>query len=119
MQYDITDHYPIIIQVLSSEKKTHNNSPKFIQYLDKNKLISNTSLEQWTEIYTSDTLESAINIFVGKIQTLIQISTNKVKLKRSEIKRSPWITNKILKMIEVKSNMYKITAAQLKIKRRI
>nr|CAI5855700.1 unnamed protein product [Callosobruchus analis] len=82
-----------------------NNSDVSNYYLN---LISNTSLEQWTEIYTSDTLESAINIFVGKIQTLIQISANKVKLKRSEIKRSPWITNKILKMIEVKSNMYKI-----------
>nr|CAI5838902.1 unnamed protein product [Callosobruchus analis] len=105
MQYDISDHYPIIIQVLASEKETHNNSLKFIQYLDKKKLISNTSLEEWTQIYTSNTLELATNIFVDKLQN---INPNKVKLKRNEIKRSPWVTNKFLRMIEVKSNMYKI-----------
>ncbi|VEN39377.1 unnamed protein product, partial [Callosobruchus maculatus] len=109
VEENISDHYPTVLQILSRENIKATKSERLKQFVDNNKLLKNTANESWSGVYMADNLETATNIFIHKFKAIIENSTNTIKMKRNEIKRNPWVTKKVLKLINEKNDMHKLS----------
>lgn len=61
----------------------------------------------WNEIYVLCNLDSATNKFINILNTSVQHSTIFLKIKNKIRKRSKWITQSLIKAINIKNNLYK------------
>nr|CAI5864263.1 unnamed protein product [Callosobruchus analis] len=101
LENDLTDHYPIIVQAIPfTEGKVQIKNKSIRQFVDNKKLVTEIEKETWLDIYACDSAELATNFFISKIQNAIRKSTNRIKIAHENRKRTPWITEKIIKMIQ-------------------
>lgn len=104
-EYQITDHYPLIIQSkLNYNIKTKNNDI-FKTYLNYNKLINLFSKIDWTKYYKLKTSNELANYLIEIVQTNTEKCKHKIKLKKR--KRKEWITNGLINSINTKNELYK------------
>lgn len=106
----ITDHYYTILQYLSVpeiEKSEANNNNHYKYFTDYNKLNQNLNLENWLDVYTTQNVDIATELFINKLKYAISENTRKIKIKRYEVKRHPWMTNGLIKSIYEKNRLYK------------
>lgn len=111
LKLQITDHFPVIV-CITLNKKTNlqenqlNKINKITKINDK-KLLEIISGENWDDIYIINNLELATNEFVKKVKEAIKTATVEIKLKNTTKKRSPWITQGLLKSVSTKYSLYK------------
>ncbi|KAJ8961392.1 hypothetical protein NQ318_014637 [Aromia moschata] len=107
---DITDHYTTMIQIILSnnilENEQHRNQT-FIQQIDNQNLANILSNTSWETVYTTPNVESATNMFINIITQAVANSTIEKKAKRKYTKKTPWITNALLKSVSTKNKMFK------------
>nr|CAI5828919.1 unnamed protein product [Callosobruchus analis] len=107
LENDLTDHYPIIVQAIPfTEGKVQIKNKSIRQFVDNKKLVTEIEKETWLDIYACDSAELATNFFISKIQNAIRKSTNRIKIAHENRKRTPWITEKIIKMVNQKNALY-------------
>lgn len=108
----ITDHFPIVSHLHLKTPQPTGTVTNKISKLNKNKLIEILKNETWNEVYTSDDLDYAVEIFTNKIKNAVDKSTHTTTIKRMQRKRNPWITGGLLKSISVKNELYKKLSKQ-------
>jgi len=108
LQNAITDHYTVLLN-LHYNKKNKIGIPKekTISKIDFNKLDSLLSSEKWTNVFNSQNPIYATNSFVNTFNTHLKSCTTKIKLKKKEIKLTPWITHGIMRSIRKRDNLKK------------
>lgn len=107
LQVQITDHYPVLIQFCfcnDIQNTVYKN--RYKQYIDYKKLNEELSFETWLDLYSELNIDIAVDMFIDKLKLYIERCTKKYKIKRQDIKRSPWITNGILKSINTKDELF-------------
>lgn len=103
----ITDHFPIILHIDSGISKKHTVNPiNYKIFINYKKLKQTLSSENWNEIYSDENVDLATVKFINKLKSYIDSCKRSVRIKNSEVKRSPWITKGIMKSIETKNNLY-------------
>lgn len=105
---NITDHFSILMQLIEPERKQSTNYTNFDHYLDNNKLISELSKEDWTDVYSCSDIDSATDLLIDKLKLNISNCTRVVKKKSKELKRKSWITNGLVKSTNTKNDLFKI-----------
>lgn len=111
LKTDITDHYSQILQIVyHKQKKIYAGEPAGIykKYVNKNKLKELLSNERWNSIYTENNTDASMRQFSNKITSYITDCTTKTRVTTRQIKKSPWITNGLLKSIATKNALFKI-----------
>nr|CAI5827380.1 unnamed protein product [Callosobruchus analis] len=106
LENDLTDHYPIIVQAIPFTEGKVQIKNKILLFVDNKKLVTEIEKETWLDIYACDSAELATNFFISKIQNAIRKSTNRIKIAHENRKRTPWITEKIIKMVNQKNALY-------------
>lgn len=106
LETDITDHSATILQLLfemqSDKNKTVSVSKDVLNY---EKLNSSLASETWLEIYSENDVGLAVDKFLTKLEKYIGENTGLVKYKQT--KKSPWITNGLIKSISMKNKLYR------------
>lgn len=103
----ITDHYSLLTQIISPERKQVLNKINTKHYLDKNKLLSLLEKENWYNIYSCEDADRATDLFIEKIKNYIKVCTKILKIKQNNIKRKDWITCGLIKSINKRNYLYK------------
>lgn len=113
-QTSITDHFSQISQIIFPEKQknTVTNNIKTKTYLDKLNLFEKLNKENWGDVFGCSDIEAATDLFINKLKNYIEICTKTVKIKNSEKKRSNWITPGLIKSVNKKSILFKISKKQ-------
>lgn len=89
LESNITDHFSIIMQLIEHGKKqTINNCINTKQFLDNNKLILELQNENWAEVYSCSTIESATDLFVEKLKSNVSNCTKIIKIKNKDLKKN-------------------------------
>lgn len=113
IQTNITDHFPVLFQLVTeSEQQSqqyHKNIKKYILY---DKLKEHLSSADWSEVFQSWDVESATKTFLNIIENKLNICTKVVKIKKNMRKRKCWITNGIIKSIEMRDKLYRQVQAE-------
>lgn len=112
LETQITDHYPTLLKYLSLAPETehrnyYNKKPEFKNYISYDKLKNVLRSENYHDIYDAENINNAVDLFINKLQLHISNCTNKIKMKRNEIKRNNWITNGLINSINKKNSMHK------------
>ncbi|KAJ8947516.1 hypothetical protein NQ318_004993 [Aromia moschata] len=81
LKTNITDHFPIILNINTQNK-----------LVDNNKIKNNIKLVDWTPFYNIPDVEIQAIWMTHTIQDVIQKSTNTLYVKHKERKRKCWIT---------------------------
>nr|CAI5858681.1 unnamed protein product [Callosobruchus analis] len=95
LQTSITDHFATILQLKSETKKPYKHPFKTAQSLS------------WATIYNANTLDAATDNFITCLTNITKTCTNKIKIKKSERKRHPWIIHQIIKDMRTKEELYR------------
>lgn len=109
METQISDHYPVLIQILcqpESELKVEQSYNHKI-HINYEKLKNLLGSETWLDVYSEKNVDIAASVFVNKLQSKIENCTKSVNIKRCDMKRNPWITNGIIKSINTKNKLFK------------
>ena len=112
---DITDHFPTVLFKKHNcvrKKINVNDKYKFMRKHDNNNIArfkDALSKVAWNEILDGINANDDYNSFVDKFTDLYDktIPVQKVKINRKKTPQSPWLTNGILKSINVKNKLYK------------
>lgn len=108
LQSNITDHYSVILQIIMPEKiEQASKVEEYKIYLDKNCLINKLKNEQWLDVYSTNDVHKASDIFINKLKKYIQESSKTVKIKNKHQKRKSWVTNGLINSINQKDKLYK------------
>ncbi|KAJ8949944.1 hypothetical protein NQ317_011059 [Molorchus minor] len=105
---DITDHYPVIsLMSIQNRDETEKSKSKQITYLNEEHLKNIIKDELWEDIYEYDNLDVAVDEFIKKIQSAVELSTTKNNIKNRIKKRQPWITSALVTSVQRKQELYK------------
>lgn len=106
LESHITDHYTTILQVVLGNPRENNKDDKtFKTFIDKNKIDHIFSTISWQPIYAISDPEIATNQFISVITKNLEKCTYKRLVKRRYTKIAPWVTNALLKSINLKNKM--------------
>lgn len=106
LKSNITDHYTIILQIISSHNSINTKSKKYrtiINYKQFESTLKNTS---WDEVYLAQNVESATQKFLDSFKNILKLCTVYIKIKRKKRKRKEWMTNGILNSINTKNDLF-------------
>lgn len=107
IQYLITDHYPIMLSCnKTSEHKVSKNKSREKIYVSYEQLKKDLINETWQKMYSEVGAHSATETFLNILTSHINKNTHSVKLKSKNVKRKPWITPSLLKLINKKNDIY-------------
>lgn len=107
INYDITDHFPIILNITQENRATNNNtSIKAQTKYDYDKITLLLGDKNWQNILNIHDPNIATNAFVKELMETIESSkiTMSVKYKQHK-KNKPWITNAIITSIKHRDKM--------------
>jgi len=108
LQNSITDHFAILLNLLYIKpNKTNNYKQKIISKIDYNKFISILSNEKWTEVFNNHDPIKATDNFINTFNSYLKTCTTEIKLKKKEVKKTPWITIGIIRSINRRDNLKK------------
>nr|CAH7768585.1 unnamed protein product [Callosobruchus chinensis] len=108
LQYSVTDHYPVMLLCpIESQEIVSYNKVKTKHYVDHKKLKECFEYENWLNVYEAENVDKAAELFVAKINSHIVNSTKQVRINRRNVKRTPWITDGLVKSVNTKSILYK------------
>ncbi|KAL3266263.1 hypothetical protein HHI36_010443 [Cryptolaemus montrouzieri] len=106
----LTDHYSVLLGIDLSEKKLSCNSESVLNY---RKLIYYSELknilaeESWEQIYDCESRELAADKQVEKFNHYLALSTVKIKIRKENIKRKPWVTKGLMTSVSIKNELYR------------
>ena len=109
----ISDHFLQFSQIDIFDRVKHKDAPKYARnwrLFNKNEFESELNSVNWSEIVDPDIgTDLSFNRFYYKIEKLLDEMAPVKKLTRKEagLKRSPWITNGILKSMNHRDYLYK------------
>ena len=103
LQNSLSDHYTLFFNI---KKQLKISSVPDNSFLDYNKLKSAAMLTNWSEIENLSDVNLATDLFIEKIQNCIEQAKTKKKTRFK--KRKAWISESIIKLCEIKDNLYKI-----------
>lgn len=106
LQSKITDHYPVLLYLTGKPKQDKKSEPKYKIHINKERLNLKLSEENWETIYTEHDINVAYTNFQNILQKHIDDCSTAISIKRTEIKRKPWITIGIIKSIKIRDNLY-------------
>lgn len=104
----ITDHHAAVLTIPlnnTTKETTHMSKTSFVNF---NKLKSILHREEWTNVYRHENPDKSMNVFMEILNTHIQ-KTTKTRMHNGFKKRTPWITDGIVKSIEHRDKLYKLT----------
>ncbi|KAJ8947832.1 hypothetical protein NQ318_009976, partial [Aromia moschata] len=109
LDLNITDHRSTIINLpiqitRNSSKIKENQSITRINYKTLKADLRNFN---WDHFYNIINVENSANFFVEVLSTTIKKHSKTISLRRQEIKRTPWITQGLIKSINRKDELYK------------
>ena len=104
---DITDHFPVAALLKARTSMSANKKdPVIITKIDEKKLVSYMQQKNWEHVYNSATVEEGTCRFVKDITNIIDRSKVKIKLQQKFKKRHSWITQGLMKSVEIKQKLY-------------
>ncbi|KAJ8947323.1 hypothetical protein NQ317_014109, partial [Molorchus minor] len=106
MHTNITDHFPVLCQLVLEGKKSLQSKKKEIKHIQYDKLKEQLSQVDWSDVYKSRDVESATKKFINIIDSKINICTKVQKIKHTLQKRKCWVTNGIIRSIETRDKMF-------------
>ena len=101
----ITDHFPVILQLVLGEIKIQTNKNNFIRFINYNALKCELTCYDWDEVITGEDLDTETNKFISKLTTLINKHTKIIRSKNK--KRKVWITRGIITSINKEDKLQK------------
>jgi len=108
----ITDHYPVITQIIDNNSNIKNNiNAERIIYssINYNKLNDLIKFTKWVDVITdSNNANTNINIFTTTLQNLLKQSTTDNQRKPKKI-NNPWILPGILNSIKKRDKLHKLS----------
>lgn len=105
----ITDHYPIILKLNINKKIEHKlNNKNEILIINYDKLVNLVENTDWTTCKNIN-IDHYVDSFILLLKTIIKQSTTHRYVNSKTRKRSPWITQGIIKSINVRDKLYKAT----------
>lgn len=104
---DITDHYTVILQIILNSDRINSDSKGFSKIVDYKKLQETLSRISWDRVYLSENTESATKHFISIILNAINDCTTFKRNRRKNSKKTPWITNALVKSVHTKNLMFK------------
>lgn len=108
LQSTITDHKARLTCLqLFTNKNSDTTRPFSTNKLDLNILTTNSKDLNFENVLQIENPSSAIDLFVGKIQSLIDKSSITITVSRSKVIRKPWITSGLLKCIKNRDQLHK------------
>lgn len=93
---DLTDHYPVLINIKSNTGITPANSGKTIRLLDFQKLNNLMAETRWDSVIQEDDVERSAAGFIDHIKSFINLSSYNKKITNKKVKLKPWITSGLL-----------------------
>lgn len=93
---DLTDHYPVLINIKSSKSDATTNSDKTIKLLDFQKITNLMSETGWDDVIRENDVEKSAVGFIGRIRGIINLSSYNKKITNKKVKLKPWITSGLL-----------------------
>ncbi|KAL3268858.1 hypothetical protein HHI36_007947 [Cryptolaemus montrouzieri] len=112
MKTHVTDHFMVFVEYSSDDdfcEIKNAESAIMPQYVDYKKLNKLLDLESWDIVLRdcSANIGQCWTNFIAKIRLTVENGTENIKIRPSKRKRTPWITNSIIKSIEEKNRLYK------------
>lgn len=104
---NITDHLTIILQLILNYKDTSQERKSHFKIINYKKLDQFLSTVTWDTIYSEDNIDAATNKFVNIIINAINSCTTFKRTNRKNYKKTPWITNGLIKSVHKKNLMFK------------
>lgn len=101
----ITDHFPVILQLVLNETKIQANKNNFIKYINYKTLKHELGKYDWNDLITGEDLDMETNKFIEKLTTVIDKHTK--TLKKRKQKKKEWITRGIITSINRRESLYK------------
>ena len=103
---DVTDHYATMILADTDidMQKIKTNKLKKLNYIKLKELASTIDC---TSIYEVQDIDEIVQIFITKIQNIINKSTKLIQCKKKNKPRKTWITKDIMESCNTKNNLYK------------
>lgn len=96
LRSDLTDHYPVLINIKLNKSVTSTNSGKAIKLLDFQKLNNLMAETRWDDVIQESDVERSAAEFIGRIKSIInQSSYNKI-ITNKKVRLKPWITGGLL-----------------------
>lgn len=104
---DITDHFCISARINIRKPVPIRNTSGFVSKTNFDKLKGILREEKWDETFKTEDINLATNSLVNKIQNSLKLCTSKCYVSSSHRKRTPWITNGLLRSVNKKNRLYK------------
>lgn len=101
----ITDHYPITIKISTSNKKKKENTSIKPTKINFKKLRNATLNNDFSEIYSCYEADYCAELFTKILQKTIDQSQTQINC--SSKNKQPWITSKIVRLINKRDNLHK------------
>lgn len=101
----ITDHFPVILQLVLGEIKTQTNKNNFIKFINYKTLKRELTSYDWNNVITGEDLDAETNKFINKLTALINKHTKTIINKNK--KRKVWITRGIITSINKRDRLQK------------
>lgn len=108
---DITDHYPIILKTISTPICRSACFHKLV--LDKEALIENITKSDWLAVRETNDPQEAFSRFFSLLLHYFHSHSHRKKCKKTIASpQNPWLTDKLLKAMRRRENLYKKTKKQ-------
>jgi len=104
----ITDHSPVFLQLngINSDTNTVPRRNNFVEIIDYERLKTNFQMLDLDQYY-SDNIDESLDNLVNVIKSELNYCTFKKTINSRSRKRSPWITDGVIKSINIRDVLYK------------
>lgn len=99
IQSDITDHFPIILNISKPTSVNFNTpvkGPTQSRRINYDKLTELLSTETWQDLYILDDVDTAYNWFLSRLSRAIDNSCEVISIANKHKKLKPWITKSLI-----------------------
>lgn len=106
----ITDHNPVYLQIIDSAIKTLQPKINYIKKIITNykKLKEKLSTYDWSSLL-NDNIDLSLDTFISKIKLEVNKASFTKILKPCQKKRKPWVSNGLIRSINIRDLLYKQT----------
>ena len=105
-QSSVTDHYITMLHI-ELQRPTKQARQHVFQKIDYNLLLENMANVDWTDVLHEADPDLALQLFLNKLNTNIQLCSSLVTVPRSQRKLKPWITIGLIRCIAVRNRLQK------------
>lgn len=105
-EQQLTDHSPILLYINKTgiSRKNIAHSKLSIKYHD---LLDQLSKETWTDLYSMNDVNTAVELFVNRLCLYISKNTKTTRVPKNKRPLKPWITFGVVRSIRKRDKLYK------------